>query len=99
MMEAKKQEWQKFSPNTQNGELVAIFEAGGKITHYEAAQLGIMSFHARISELIRAGYPVTHHTEKTLNKFGKRVERGVYYKHTATAAQQGEAQQQGGANG
>lgn len=67
-----------FSPTSQCGEILAILQSGQSLTHYQAAQMGIMGFPARISELRAAGYPVVCTMQTHENKHGKTVKRGVY---------------------
>lgn len=67
-----------FSPTSQCGEILAILQSGQSLTHYQAAQMGIMGFAARISELRAAGYPVICTMQAHENKHGKTVKRGVY---------------------
>ena len=67
-----------FSPTSQCGEILAILQSGQSLTHYQAAQMGIMGFQARISELRAAGYPIICTMQAHENKHGKTVKRGVY---------------------
>lgn len=67
-----------FSPQSQCGEILAILQSGQSLTHYQATQMGIMGFPARISELRAAGYPITCTMQAHENKHGKKVKRGIY---------------------
>ena len=67
-----------FKPNSQCAELLAILQSGQSLTHYQAAQMGIMAFTARINEIRAAGFPVVCRMEATKNKHGKTVKRGVF---------------------
>ncbi|ATD65396.1 helix-turn-helix domain-containing protein [Neisseria weixii] len=68
----------RFSPTSQCGEILAVLQGGRSITHYQAAQMGIMGFPARISELRAAGYPIVCTMQEHENKHGKTVKRGIY---------------------
>lgn len=78
----------KFSPQSQCGEILAFIREHGSITHYQAAQRGIMGFHARINEIRTAGYPVICTMQKHINKRGKEVKHGIF----TLAAEKGAAQ-------
>ena len=67
-----------FSPESQCNELLTHFQAGKSITHYEAAQMGIMGFSGRISELRQAGYNIVCNMQPFLNKRGRTIKRGVF---------------------
>ena len=67
-----------FAPNSQAGEILAILQSGQSITHYEAAQMGIMAFTTRIHEIRAAGFNVVCRMESMENKHGKIIKRGVY---------------------
>ena len=67
-----------FKPNSQCAELLAILQSGQSLTHYQAAQMGIMAFTARIKEIRAAGFPVVCRMEPTKNKHGKTIKRGIY---------------------
>nr|DAX56836.1 MAG TPA: helix-turn-helix domain protein [Caudoviricetes sp.] len=67
-----------FKPNSQCAELLAILQSGQSLTHYQAAQMGIMVFTARIKEIRAAGFPVVCRMEPAKNKHGKTIKRGIY---------------------
>ena len=77
----------RFTPDSQCGEILAVLQSGNSLTSYQAAQMGIMAFAARIMELRRAGYPVICTMQPFENKHGKKVRRGVF----TLAAVKGEA--------
>ena len=64
-----------FKPNSQNAQILAILQSGQSLTHYQAAQMGIMAFTARINEIRAAGFPVVCRMEATKNKHGKTEKR------------------------
>ncbi len=68
----------RFSPTSQCGEILAILQSGQSLTHYQAAQMGIMGFPARISELRAAGYPIICTMQPHVNKHGKTVKHGIF---------------------
>ena len=61
-----------------SAELLAILQSGQSLTHYQAAQMGIMVFTARIKEIRAAGFPVVCRMEPAKNKHGKTIKRGIY---------------------
>lgn len=67
-----------FSPESQCGEILAILQSGQSLTSYQAAQMGIMGFNARVMDLRRAGYPVICTMQPHINKRGRTVKRGIY---------------------
>ncbi|MFS6937337.1 helix-turn-helix domain-containing protein [Neisseria animaloris] len=67
-----------FSPESQCGEILAILQSGQSLTSYQAAQMGIMGFNARVMDLRRAGYPVVCTMQPHINKRGRTVKRGIY---------------------
>lgn len=67
-----------FRPNSQCAEILAILQSGKSLTHYEAAQMGIMAFTARINEIRAAGFPVVCTMQPFENKHGHTVNRGVF---------------------
>ena len=67
-----------FKPNSQNAQILAILQSGKSLTHYEAAQMGIMCFTTRIHEIRAAGFPVVCTMTAHENKHGKTVKRGVF---------------------
>ena len=73
-----KRHYNPFKPNSQNAEILAILQSGQSLTHYEAAQMGIMAFTARIKEIRAAGFPVVCRMEPAKNKHGKTIKRGIY---------------------
>lgn len=77
----------RFSPDSQCSEILAILQLGQSLTSYQAAQMGIMGFAARVKDLREAGYPVICTMQPFENKHGKKVMRGVF----TLAAVKGEA--------
>ncbi|HFC8537649.1 TPA: helix-turn-helix domain-containing protein [Neisseria bacilliformis] len=67
-----------FRPNSQNAQILAILQSGKSLTHYQAAQMGIMAFTTRIHEIRAAGFPVVCRMESVKNKHGHTVKRGVF---------------------
>lgn len=67
-----------FEPDSQCGEILNHIRTHGSITSYEAAQMGIMGFQARIYDLRHAGYPVVCTMQPHINKRGRTVKRGIY---------------------
>lgn len=67
-----------FRPNSQCAEILAILQSGKSLTHYEAAQMGIMAFTARINEIRAAGFSVVCTMQPFENKHGHTVKRGIY---------------------
>lgn len=67
-----------FRAGSQCAEILAILQSGQSLTHYEAAQMGIMAFTARIKEIRAAGFPVVCRMEPAKNKHGKTIKRGIY---------------------
>ena len=67
-----------FRPDSQCAEILAILQSGKSLTHYEAAQMGIMAFTARINEIRAAGFPVVCTMQPFENKHGHTVKRGVF---------------------
>ncbi|WP_274585602.1 helix-turn-helix domain-containing protein [Neisseria leonii] len=65
-------------PNSQCGEILAVLQSGQSITHYQAAQMGIMGFNARICELRKAGWPIVCTMKEHTNKYGRTVATGIY---------------------
>ena len=65
-------------PNSQCAEILAVLQSGKSLTHYEAAQMGIMAFTARINEIRAAGFPVVCTMRPFENKHGHTVKRGVF---------------------
>ena len=59
-------------------EIAFAIESGQSLTHYQAAQMGIMGFPARISELRAAGYPIICTMQPHVNKHGKTVKHGIF---------------------
>ena len=76
-----------FTPNSQCAEILAILQSGQSLTSYQAAQMGIMGFNARVRDLREAGFPVICTMQPHENKHGKTVMRGVF----TLAAVKGEA--------
>lgn len=74
-----------FSPDSQCGEILSHIRKHGSITTYQAAQMGIMGFNARVLELRRAGYPVICTMQPYINKRGRTVKRGIYTLAAAAA--------------
>ncbi len=68
----------RFAPDSQCGEILNHIRKHGSITTYQAAQMGIMAFNARILDLRRAGYPIACTMQPHINKHGKTVKRGIY---------------------
>lgn len=67
-----------FRPDSQCAEILAILQSGKSLTHYEAAQMGIMAFTARINEIRAAGFPVVCTMQPFENKHDHTVNRGVF---------------------
>ncbi|VEF01016.1 helix-turn-helix domain-containing protein [Neisseria canis] len=67
-----------FAPDSQCGEILSHIRTYGSITSYQAAQMGIMGFNARIKDLRDAGYPVICTMQPHINKRGRTVKRGIY---------------------
>lgn len=67
-----------FEPDSQCGEILNHIRTHGSITSYEATQMGIMGFQARIYDLRHAGYPVICTMQPHINKRGRTVKRGIY---------------------
>lgn len=68
----------RFSPESQCFEILSILQTGKSLTHYEAAQMGIIGFNARIFDLRHAGYHIICTMQEHINKHGKAVKRGIY---------------------
>lgn len=67
-----------FKPNSQCAQILAILQSGESLTHYQAAQMGIMAFTTRIHEIRAAGFPIVCRMESVKNKHGHTVKRGVF---------------------
>ena len=67
-----------FRPNSQCAEILAVLQSGKSLTHYEAAQMGIMAFTTRIHEIRAAGFPGVCTMQPFENKHGHTVKRGIY---------------------
>lgn len=76
--EKAKRHYNPFKPDSQNAQILAILQSGKSLTHYQAAQMGIMGFTSRIKEIRAAGFPVVCTMSAHENKHGKTVKRGVY---------------------
>lgn len=76
--EKAKRHYNPFKPDSQNAQILAILQSGKSLTHYQAAQMGIMGFTSRIKEIRAAGFNVVCTMSDHENKHGKTVKRGVY---------------------
>lgn len=60
--------------NTQQKQLIQLFQNGGTITSLESFnQLGITQLATRILELEEQGYKISRERKEVTNRFGKKV--------------------------